>query len=95
MSLAKSGTLVAGVVTTVTIDTNGDDVQVENLDPSPDFTVIWSRSDGTNPTGLGTDGDFPVSGTRVFANNSGRRQMTLKLISSVSIPYSVSACVTA
>jgi hypothetical protein len=88
-----NGTLAASVVSTVTIDTNGDDFQIENLDSSPDFSVIYVTVDGSVPTVAG-NGCFAVSGTRVFANNTGRRSVTVKLICTSPVAYNVSACVT-
>lgn len=87
--VAKSGTLTANTVATVT-------VSVDSSGSGNTFTVtnrsltgtIWVRVDGTNPTVAG-DNCFPVLGSRTFKAKSGLREVAVKLISDAALAYSV------
>lgn len=97
MAVTRRGTLVAGVVTTVTVDTNGGDISIYNLDVSSDFTVINARVGPpppyvlTDPGSPGVDGDLAVPGITVVANPSGARQLQVKLICSTAVDFAVQA----
>lgn len=88
MPRAKSGTLVANTVTSVTVtDVNPGGVEIVNRSQTGQ---IWVTLDGTEPTVAGDD-CFIVLGARYFENPTvpAREQVVVKLISSAALDYTV------
>lgn len=84
MAKSKHGTLAAGVVTTVTVDTDYGGIEVVNRDQAGEMFV---RLDGTDPV-VDADDTFVVLGSRKF-ENVNQPTATVKLISSTAVRYSV------
>jgi hypothetical protein len=87
MANAKSGTLVANTVATVTVDADGRGIQVVNRTQTG---VIWVRLDGVTPVAAADD-NFVVLGVRHFPTRTG--SITVKLISADALAYTVEGMV--
>lgn len=82
---ARSGTLTASAVTTVSV---GDDVAgllINNHAGSPPIYITY---DGRTPT-VGGDDCYPVLGSRYFALPQSTDAVSVKLISSGAVSYTV------
>lgn len=88
---AKSGTLTSNVVTSVEItDAWPAGIEVINRSGTGE---IWVRLDGVNPTVAGDD-CYVVLGARRFEPQTvGRESVTVKLISSGALKYTVEGTV--
>jgi hypothetical protein len=87
MANAKSGTLTANVVTTLTVNADGLGLQIVNRTQTG---VIWVRLDGTDPVAAADD-NFSVLGVRHFVTRTGAVQV--RLISTGALDYSVEGVV--
>lgn len=87
MANAKSGTLVASTVSTLTVSADGRGIQVINRTQTG---VIWVRLDGTDPVAAADD-CFAVLGVRHFPTRTG--VITVKMISAGALDYTVEGMV--
>lgn len=88
---ARSGTLTPNTVASVPItDAYPDGLWVINRSQTGE---IWVRLDGQNPTVAGDD-CFVVLGARYFpATTIGREAVTVRLISTLALTYTVEGTV--
>lgn len=88
---ARSGTLTPSTVATVAItDAWPDGIWVTNRTQSGQ---IWVRFDGVNPV-VGADDCYVVLGARLFpVTTSGRDAISVKLISTQALDYTVEGSV--
>jgi hypothetical protein len=87
MANAKSGTLTANVVSTVTVSADGRGIQVVNRTQTG---VIWVRLDGVDPVAA-ADENFTVLGVRHFPTRTGSIQV--RLLSTDALAYTVEGMV--
>jgi hypothetical protein len=85
MAASEHGTLSAGVVTAVTIDTSAKGFEVVNRDQTGE---IWVRVDGGEPEPRGA-GSFVVLGARRFGGSNRAGPVTIKLIAEADRQFSV------
>ncbi len=89
MATSRSGTLTASTVKTETVDVEafgpGMGLSITNRSGSGE---IWVRLDGVDPT-VGGDNCKLVMGTRQFKNIDGNTSVTVKMISTEALLYSV------
>ena len=85
MASSAHGQLSAGQVTTVRIDAGYAGIEVVNRDQSAE---MWVRLDGQDPV-VGAPDSFVVLGARAFT--TGRRAVTVTLVSDQALHYSVEA----
>lgn len=85
MSKTVHSTLVANVVTTVTIDPSLGQITVTNRARTGE---IYITLDGTTPA-PGTDGTFVVLGERLFIQPSPGTATAVKLLATSALAYSV------
>ena len=87
MANAKSGTLVASTVSTVTVSADGRGIQVVNRTQTG---VIWVRLDGVDPAAA-ADENFAVLGVRHFPTRTG--SIEVRMISADALAYTVEGMV--
>lgn len=87
MANAKSGTLTANAVTSITVSADGLGIQVVNRTQTG---VIWVRLDGVDPVAA-ADSNYAVLGVRHFATRTGA--VTVKMISIGALDYTVEGLV--
>jgi hypothetical protein len=85
MASSAHGTLTAGVVTTVTVDTSAKGFEVVNRDQQGE---IWVRTDGQDPVPR-ADGTFVVLGARRFGGRSRFGAVEVRLVAEVERQFSV------
>lgn len=81
----KSGTLTAGTVTEVVLDSTTDGVQVINL--GNDGRLIWASFDPNITPAPNVDNVYPIAGSQVFPSKYGQQHVWL--YSTAPLVYSV------
>ena len=85
MASSVHGSLTAGVVKAVTVETSAKGFEVVNRDMVGE---IWVRTDGVDPVARG-DGCYVVLGTRRFAGRNTYGPVQVRLLAEVDRQFSV------
>jgi len=87
MAKAKSGTLTANTVASVTV-TGADPDGVELVNLTGGGSTIWYRTDGVDPT-VGGDDCHPLVGSRRIPGRAGADTAQVRMIATTALQYAV------